>query len=145
MNLGNKSETVEFKKSTDEHKEALRAICAMLNKHGRAARQGRFPMIERLETEGGATYIHVAFSGTDAPYSADGRYFTRVGTSNEAMTAAELQTAMANRAHCGTPWGSLPSGRSFSDINEKAVRKFIEAKTPGSATPASRKRSSARA
>ena len=35
MNLGNESETVEFKKSTSEHKEAMQAISAMLNKHGR--------------------------------------------------------------------------------------------------------------
>lgn len=35
MNLGSESETVEFKKSTGEHKEALHAISAMLNKHGR--------------------------------------------------------------------------------------------------------------
>ena len=34
MNLGSESETVEFKKSTGEHKEALQAISAMLNKHG---------------------------------------------------------------------------------------------------------------
>lgn len=37
MNLGNESETVEFKKSTGEHKEALQAISAMLNKHGNGA------------------------------------------------------------------------------------------------------------
>lgn len=35
MNLGSENETVEFKKSTGEHKEALQAISAMLNKHGR--------------------------------------------------------------------------------------------------------------
>lgn len=35
MNLGSESETVEFKKSTGEHKEALQAMSAMLNKHGR--------------------------------------------------------------------------------------------------------------
>lgn len=35
MNLGSESEFVEFKKSTGEHKEALQAISAMLNKHGR--------------------------------------------------------------------------------------------------------------
>ena len=34
MNLGSESETVEFKKSTGEHKEALQAVSAMLNKHG---------------------------------------------------------------------------------------------------------------
>lgn len=35
MNLGSENETVEFKKSTGEQKEALQAISAMLNKHGR--------------------------------------------------------------------------------------------------------------
>ena len=35
MNLGSESDTVEFKKSTGEHKEALQAMSAMLNKHGR--------------------------------------------------------------------------------------------------------------
>ena len=37
MNLGSESETVEFKKSTGEHKEALQAVSAMLNKHGHVA------------------------------------------------------------------------------------------------------------
>ncbi len=35
MNLGMEDETLEFKKSTGELKEALISICAMLNKHGR--------------------------------------------------------------------------------------------------------------
>lgn len=34
VNLGSESETVEFKKSTGEHKEAMQAIAAMLNKRG---------------------------------------------------------------------------------------------------------------
>lgn len=37
MNLGSESEFVEFKKSAGEHKEALQAISAMLNKHGRGS------------------------------------------------------------------------------------------------------------
>lgn len=158
MNLGNESETVEFKKSTGEHKEALQAICAMLNKHGRGelyfgvnnngevvgqsltdatVRQiaswisdkidpSVFPTIEQLETKDGVPYIRVAFSGMDAPYSADGRYFIRVGTSNKAMTSSELQTAMVNKAHRVMPWDSLSSGRPISDVDEKALREFIE-------------------
>lgn len=35
MNMGSESETIEFKKSTGEHKKALQAISALLNKHGR--------------------------------------------------------------------------------------------------------------
>lgn len=158
MNLGNESETVEFKKSTGEHKEALQAICAILNKHGcgevyfgvkdngdvigreasdATVRQvaswisGKiepaiFPTIERCEVAGGIAYIRVEFSGLDAPYSADGRYFTRVGTSNKVMTASELQAAMINRAYRGMPWDAMSSGRPISDVGEKAVRDFIE-------------------
>lgn len=99
MNLGSESETVEFKKSTGEHKEALQAISAMLNKHSRGElyfgvkddgniigqdvsdatlRQvaswisdkiepAVFPTVERLGSDGGLSYIKVAFSGADAP------------------------------------------------------------------------------
>ncbi len=35
MNLGCESETVEFKRSTGEHREAVESMTAMLNKHGR--------------------------------------------------------------------------------------------------------------
>lgn len=33
MNLGIETETLEFKKSTGELKEAMNSICAILNKH----------------------------------------------------------------------------------------------------------------
>ena len=36
MNLGIETESLEFKKSTSEIKEACASICAMLNKHGLA-------------------------------------------------------------------------------------------------------------
>ena len=35
MNLGKENETIEFKKSTSELKEAMDDICAILNKHGK--------------------------------------------------------------------------------------------------------------
>ena len=158
MNLGSESETVEFKKSTGEHKEALQAVSAMLNKHGRGElyfgvkddgevigqevsdatlRQvtswisdkiepAVFPTVERLEAEEGLIYIHVEFSGLNAPYSADGRYFTRVGTSNKTLSAAELGTMIIKRDRARSPWDSLPSGRPVADADEQAVRDFVE-------------------
>lgn len=158
MNLGSESETVEFKKSTGEHKEALQAVSAMLNKHGHGAlyfgvkddgniigqdvsdatlRQvaswisdkiepAVFPTVERLDADGGLRYIKVAFSGADAPYSADGRYFTRVGTSNKALSASELSAMVVKRERARSPWDSLPSGRPVSDADEQAVRDFVE-------------------
>ena len=127
MNLGSESETVEFKKSTGEHKEALQAVSAMLNKHGNGAlyfgvkddgsiigqdvsdatlRQvaswisdkiepAVFPTVERLGSDDGLSYIKVAFSGADAPYSADGRYFTCVRTSNKALCHRDYATGIA--------------------------------------------------
>ena len=158
MNLGSESETVEFKKSTGEHKEALQAVSAMLNKHGRGElyfgvkddgevigqevsdatlRQvtswisdkiepAVFPTVERLKAEEGLIYIHVEFSGLNAPYSADGRYFTRVGTSNKTLSAAELGTMIIKRDRARSPWDSLPSGRPVADADEQAVRDFVE-------------------
>lgn len=135
MNLGNESETVEFKKSTGEHKEALQAMSAMLNKHGRGelyfgvkdngevigqdATDATIrqiagwisdkvdspisPTIDRLADEDAKAYIRVAFSGMDAPYSADGRYFTRVWTSNKQMAASELTTMIIERDRARNP------------------------------------------
>ena len=158
MNLGSESETVEFKKSTGEHKEALQAMSAMLNKHGRGelyfgvkdngevigqdatdatirqiagwisdkVEPSISPTIDRLTDEDAKAYIRVAFSGMDAPYSADGRYFTRVGTSNKQMAASELTTMIIERDRARNPWDSLPSGRLIEDVDEAAVREFVE-------------------
>ncbi len=84
------------------------------------------PTIERLTGDDGETYIRVAFSGVDAPYSADGRYFTRVGTSNKQMAASELTAMIIGRDRARNPWDSLPSGRPLEDIDEAAVREFVE-------------------
>lgn len=83
------------------------------------------PTIERLTSDGRKDYIRVAFSGTEAPYSADGRYYTRIGASNKPMTPAELQTMMLERVQRRSPWDSLPSGRPVSDVSEQAVRDFV--------------------
>lgn len=158
MNLGNESELVEFKKSTGEHKEALQAICAILNKHGHGElyfgvkdsgdvigqdvsdatiRQIASwisdkieptisPAIERLEDEAGRTFIRVEFSGAAGPYSADGRYLVRVGTSNNALSAAELSRMIVERDRSRNPWDSMPSGRAVSEANEDALRDLFE-------------------
>ena len=157
VNLGSESEIVEFKKSTGEHKEALQAISAMLNKRGggelyfgvkdngdvigqdvtdSTIRQVAgwiadkieppiSPTIERLAPDDGRAYVRVAFAGVEGPYSADGRYFIRIGTSNKAMTASELSTMIIKRDRARNPWDSQPSGRPASDINEKALRDLV--------------------
>ena len=157
VNLGSESETVEFKKSTGEHKEALQAVSAMLNKHGAGVlyfgvkdsgevigqdvtdatiRQVAgwvsdkieppvSPVIEHLASDDGRAYIRVAFSGVEGPYSADGRYFIRVGTSNKAMTASELSAMIVKRDRARNPWDSQPSGRPVSDVDKNALRGLV--------------------
>ena len=157
MNLGSESETVEFKKSTGEHKEALQAISAMLNKHGggelyfgvkdngdvvgQAVTDATIrqvagwvsdkieppisPTIERFASDDSKVYVRVAFSGVEGPYSADGRYFIRVGTSNKAMTASELSATIIKRDRARNPWDSQPSGHPVSDVDEKALRDLV--------------------
>lgn len=157
MNLGSESETVEFKKSTGEHKEAMQAIAAMLNKRGcgelyfgvkdngevigqdvtdATIRQVAgwladkispkvAPAIEVLTAEN-KSYIRVAFCGSEAPYSADGRYYIRVGTSNQPMTQPQFKTAMLGRILREQPWDSMPSGRPLCDADEAAVRDFVQ-------------------
>lgn len=154
MNLGSESETVEFKKSTGEHKEALQAISAMLNKHGRGElyfgvkdngdvigqdvsdatlRQmtswvsdkiepAVFPTVECLDADDGLRYIKIAFSGADAPYSADGRYFTRVGTSNKALSASELSAMVVKRERARTRGTRCrPAGPSPTPTSRRCV------------------------
>ena len=153
MNLGSESETVEFKKSTDEHKEALQAVSGMLNKHGHGTlyfgvrddgivvgqdvsdatlRQvaswvsdkvepAVFPTVERLDADGGLGYIRVAFSGADAPYSADGRYFTRVGTSNKALSASELSVMVIKRERAAPGTRCRPAGPSPTPTSRRCA------------------------
>lgn len=83
------------------------------------------PTIERLEDETGKTFIRVTFSGAEALYSADGRYFIRVGTSNNVMSTSELIMMIIERDRTQRPWDSLPSGRPISDADEEAMRDFF--------------------
>lgn len=64
------------------------------------------PTIDHLADEDVKAYIRVAFSGMDAPYSADGRYFTRVGTSNKQMAVSE--TGRPTRQACSSASACLP-------------------------------------
>lgn len=64
--------------------------------------------------------------GRRRPYSADGRYFTRAGTSNKALSTSELSATVIKRERARSPWDSQPSGRPVSDADERAVRDFVE-------------------
>jgi len=52
-----------------------------------------YPTIQKIEN-GLNWYIEITFEGGETPYSADGRYFMRVGTTNRELTRAELSKMM---------------------------------------------------
>lgn len=157
MNLGSESEFVEFKKSTGEHKEALQAISAMLNKHGRGSlyfgardngdvvgqmvsdstvKQIRswifdkieptiHPVIEKLADGEGHDYVRVSFEGFRVPYSADGRYFIRVGTSDEMLGSADLREMAARFYEIDNPWDSRSSNKVVLDIPPSIIEQYV--------------------
>ena len=85
------------------------------------------PAIDTLPVEGSdRQYIRVDFSGSDAPYSCDGRYRVRVNDRDVLMTPDELERAFAERANRLHPWDERPSERPVSDVNEATLRAFVE-------------------
>ena len=134
MNLGNESETIEFKRSTGELHQAIEAIAAILNKHGygelyfgiddhgetkgqpisdntiktvtdgilRDIEPRITPMLSVLSYDN-KDILKVVFSGSQKPYSAFGKFLTRVGTQNRQMTRDELRKLIKKEDY-SFPW-----------------------------------------
>lgn len=83
------------------------------------------PTIERLTSKDGKVYLRVAFSGTEAPYSADGRFFIRVGTSNNLLSPSDLEGLVLKRANRKRAWDFRSSGTPISNISEEALKTFV--------------------
>ena len=82
--------------------------------------------IEHLVTEDGKSYVKVTFSGDGRPYACDGRYRVRSADEDLPMGAAMLEQMMLERAARKSPWDRRPSGRPLSDVDEGALRRFVE-------------------
>ena len=84
------------------------------------------PTIERFETDDGRAYVKVVFSGEDRPYACNGRYRIRSADEDLLMGSAILEQMMLERAAGGSPWDRRPSDRSLSDVDEDALRAYVE-------------------
>ena len=84
------------------------------------------PTIERLITEDGKSYVKVTFSGDDRPYACDGRYRVRSADEDLPMGAAMLEQMMLERAARRNAWDRRPSCRPLADVDEDALRRFVE-------------------
>jgi len=79
------------------------------------------PDITTLNIDGKRVLIiNVARSGY--PVSYEGRYYERVGNTTREMSSKKLQVFMQNRS----PWDSIPGDFPFEEIDEEAVRHFVQ-------------------
>lgn len=153
MNIGLESELVEFKETTNELDEAIYDIAAILNKHGRGVlyfgvknngdvigfnigqdtqrdisrkifeklRPQIFPTIEEILD---FKVIKVTFEGNDRPYSAFGRYYTRVSDESREMTPDELARTIMEVNY--KTWEKQQSEVTVADIDENQLKKFLD-------------------
>ncbi|ODS41819.1 MAG: transcriptional regulator [Candidatus Altiarchaeales archaeon IMC4] len=149
------TETIELKKSTSELKEAIVSIASILNKHqkgelyfgvkGNGEVVGQeigektlrdisksisdhiepkiFPEVVEKEL-GGKKCISVEFEGVLRPYFAYGRAYVRIGDEDRQMSAKELERLILEKNR--TFWEKEFSDRKLEDVNEGAVKEFME-------------------
>src|SRR3989338_5506612 len=149
------SELLELKTSTSELKEAIISIVAILNKHQKGElyfgvkpngevigqfvtektirdvsktisdniEPKIFPEINEVTFEG-KKCVHVEFTGEYVPYYAYGRAYVRVGDEAKKISSQELEKLILKKNKI--LWEEEISEKSISDINEEAVRNFVE-------------------
>ncbi len=149
------SEFLELKKSTSELKEGIISIVSILNKHqkgelyfgvknngeivGQTVTEKTirdisksisdniepkiFPKIKEVVLEG-KKCVHIEFSGENVPYYAFGRAYIRVGDEDKKLSSQELEKLILKRNK--TYWEEGLSERTIKDVNEEALRSFIE-------------------
>ena len=150
------SETVEFKKSTTQLKEAVISLCAMLNKHEQGTvyfgikddgsvcgqeigkkttadisheiMNNLKPLpkisVEVLPSED-KTIIKVDATGLDTPYSAYGRYYTRIDDADTYMDASELQKYFENKDKTYSKWEEKPTEFGIEKVDEDLLIQYI--------------------
>lgn len=83
------------------------------------------PTITEKFAEDGKSYVEVAFSGSDVPYSSNGRFRIRVADEDKLMTPSEVRTMVLNAAEGLSSWDSRPSGRTINDIDKETLEEYI--------------------
>lgn len=82
------------------------------------------PTIEKEEHDG-KTILKVSFKGTQKPYSAFGRFLTRVGTQNRAMTRNELRKLIKQEDY-SFPWEKEIYDMTLDDFDDQALYNYYQ-------------------
>ena len=69
------------------------------------------------------TVVEISFHGEDIPYSAFGRYYTRVADENRELTPSELRKLMIAKEY-STNWEKKQSDCNLNDIDEETLQTF---------------------
>ena len=78
---------------------------------------------ERLE---GSQCIRVRFSGTEAPYSAYGRAYMRVGDEERQLSKQEQENLILHKERSALRWDNEPCKASLAGLDEAKVKAFVE-------------------
>ena len=84
-----------------------------------------YPTIEHLTTDDGKSYVKAAFSGSERPYSCDGRYRIRSADEDLPMNTPTLEQMMLERASRKIAWDRRPSGKTVRDVDEELLREYV--------------------
>lgn len=85
-----------------------------------------YPRITHEVSPDGKSYVKVEFSGDMAPYACAGKYRIRVADEDVLMRPEELRTRFKELGDRLDPWDMRVSSKTVSDIDEDALRKFVE-------------------
>ena len=73
----------------------------------------------------GKAFIEVQFSGSNAPYSAYGKYYQRFADEDKQISDAELERLFQTRRKDYSEWENSDSDESVSDVDEALLKKVI--------------------
>ena len=83
-----------------------------------------YPKVSTVSIEGNEAIV-VEFSGTDYPYSANGKYYLRTADENHEISPAELRHIMIAKEY-EMNWEQRKSSCSIEDVDEVTLKWFYE-------------------
>lgn len=107
----------------DVSESTLREVSQAIGNH---IEPSIYPMVTHERTSDGKDYVKVAFEGANAPYSCSGKYRIRVADEDVLMRPEELRTQFREAENRINPWDGRVSDKTIADIDEDALRKFVE-------------------
>ncbi len=81
--------------------------------------------ITSKRADDGSEFIEVQFSGSNAPYSAYGKYYQRFADEDKQISDAELERLFRSRRKDYSEWENSDSEERVDDIDEDLLRKVI--------------------